>query len=432
MLRRSLASLLTACILLLSLSACAPKTPAAAGDGDAAFIELAPLTPAPATPAPGSAQSGGGTGLYCEMQEKRLYYPEGSAEADAEYILSYTFPRFAGAHAENANAAMELWEKELLERVSRERLPYADRAEGEEAPSTVVSLRVEAAGGYTNVHISEQAHFGAETELRQSAIVLDAAGEETNLCAVSGLYSPEALLAQQAYNYIDAEDPARSRYYGDLTPGDVELLLDLYNGFYMREDGYTLLFQPGMLADASQGVVEIEAPFTSLYPDFVGPGEAVTAEEYARLLPALGLLARACAAESRSFEGAPDPLAATLFMGLVLREEYPADKGFLRVEKAEYEARFRSYFGKEPVSLEGGDGTALEDGFYLVPLVDVADYGLRLDGCTAQGHTLTLRGVLHFGVPGGAGWGELSPVGIELERDADAAAGFLFRGFTYA
>ncbi len=360
------------------------------------------------------------------MREETVYYPEGSDEKSAQYVLRYSLPAFSGEWAENANAAMLLWEQELLERVKNERLPLADRTEEEEAPYTEVETGVLSAGSYTNVLFTEQVCFGAETEMSQSAIVLDAQGEETNLYAISGQYAPEALLAQQVYNQMEASDPARSMYYGDLTLADIELALDLYNGFYVEEDAYRLLFGRGILADESHGLIEIAIPSSALYPDFVG--EMLPKEAYEALLPALGLLARACAAENRSFEGTPDALIYTLFMGMLFADR-EAQFGLRHVPKEEYEARAAAYFAQLPADLNGGDGTALEDGEYRIPVIAVADYGLRLDECALEGDSLLLHGVLLYGLPGGADWGELSPVTLRLQKSADAPMGYLLTGF---
>ena len=367
--------------------------------------------------------------LNYEICDVTVFYPEGSSEATAEYVLYYAFPVFSGEGAENANAALSLWEKELLERVSVDRLPYADRAENEETPFTRVEAKVTSAGVYTNVLFSEQAGYGAETETSRSAIVLNDKGEEMSLYALSDLYTPEQIVSQQVYNYIDAKDPARTEFYGDLTLSDIELALDLYNGFYLEKEAYVLLFQRGVLADESMGVVEIKVPFSSLYPDFVG--ETITAEDYARLQPVLKRLARACAAENHSFDEMPDALIATLFMGLTYEAQEP-ELGVIRVPKAEYENTAAAYFLSWPQDLSAGDGTVLADGEYRIPAVAVAQYGLRLDESQMQDDELLLRGVLLYGVPGAADWGELTPVTLRLQKSDKAAAGYFLTGFSYA
>ena len=78
-----------------------------------------------------------------------VYFPEGAGDADADYILTYTLPVFMPEELNCAalNAALALYEEELTERVRTERLPLADRAEGEPAPCTTVEFAASSAAG---------------------------------------------------------------------------------------------------------------------------------------------------------------------------------------------------------------------------------------------------------------------------------------------
>ena len=94
-----------------------------------------------------------------------------------------------------------------------------------------------------------------------------------------------------------------SAYYGDLTIADVSESLDLYNGFSVAEEGYTLYVQPGVLAaDESNGrPLEFSFGRNALYPDFVG--DLITVEEYEALLPQLFALASHCGPGFQSWQG---------------------------------------------------------------------------------------------------------------------------------
>lgn len=407
-------------LLLCALLAGCAQSPAAITDVAPTALPAAAATPTPA------AQAAGYT-----LAERTVYYPEESDAASADYVLSYAYPVFSGTpQAAAMNEAVALWEHELGERVSTERLPYADRAEGEALPETRVAAEVWQSQGYTNILFTETAAYGAEAEQAQTALVLDAQGEETNLYEITGLYTPEALLAQQIYNRIDAEDPQRQRYYGDLGLADIEQALDLYNGFTLREDGagYTLLFSAGVLADESQGLQALFVERTSLYPDFVG--ELIPLEAYERLLPALHQLARACGAEYHSFEHTPDALSYTLFMAQQFAGR-TAENGLIRVPQAEYEALGKAYFAALPAELANGDGTVLVEGEYRIPSLFLADYGLRVDDCREQDGALSLICTLYSGAPGSADRGELAPVNVQLLADAAANCGYLFTGFSF-
>ena len=254
-----------------------------------------------------------------------LYYPEGTTEADAAYKLTYELPAFSEADAAGAamNAAVENWRQELLTRVETERLPLADRVEGDDLPGTqVTSLCIE-----------------AETPLG------------------SGVYDPLPLAAQQVWNIISM-DP--SAYYGDLTIEDVSESLDLYNGFSVAEEGYTLYVQPGVLAaDESNGApLEFSFGRNALYPDFVG--DLMTAEEYEALLPQLFALASHCGPGFQSWQG----------------EAFDSPEAFT--------------------------------------------HGFRLDAASLQGDVLTLRGQLIQGVPGELEATEVAAAQLTLSRDGAA------------
>ena len=123
-----------------------------------------------------------------------VYFPEDAGDADADYILTYTLPVFMPEELNCAalNAALALYEEELTERVRTERLPLADRAEGEPAPCTTVEFAASSAAGYWSIRLFETVSYGAERETIPFVLVLDAAGSEQSFAAVSGQYEPDA------------------------------------------------------------------------------------------------------------------------------------------------------------------------------------------------------------------------------------------------
>ena len=293
--------------LLLALSGCAPRQDAS----------LALITPAPAaTEAPPALGAGSAT----------IYYPAGASEADAAYRVTYSLPSFGalGPAGEAMDAAMAAWLAELLDRVEADRLPLADRAEGEAPPATEVTYELREAqtplGAFTNVLLYEASFFdsGAAPEQALSILVFDEDGAECSLASASGVYAPGAVAAQQVWNII-SRDPAA--YHGDLSLEDVAAALDLYNGFTVAEEGYTLFVQPGVLAPEGDGSRPLEFSFgrNAIYPDFVG--EALTAEEYEALLPQFFALATHCGPGFKSWEAAEGlPQADAYSHGLKLEE----------------------------------------------------------------------------------------------------------------
>jgi hypothetical protein len=355
-----------------------------------------------------------------------ILYPEGATEATADYILTYTLPAFED---EAMNAALSLYEEELIARVTGERMPYADRAEGEIAPYTTVTSEVVTSGSYTNIVFTERFGYAQESEeVTCFALVLDGLGQEVSFYEASGLYAPEDLVAQQVWNLMDAEDPAHLGYYGDLSTEEIKLGLDLYNGFSVTDTGYTVYFQPGVLADAATGVLDFEFERSAVYPDFVG--DALDQAKYEALAPALRALACACGVSFYNYSGEEmDAYTATTFMSRLYRDGWTYENGFAYVDKAEYEANFKAWLGIDlPGDLSAGNGTALDGDKYRIPDAMIAEYGLRLDDARVDSKTLTLNGVVYSGVPGTAEAAELWPVTVTLQ-EANTDAGYILAGF---
>lgn len=414
------AAVLVAFLLLCSGCDVLVHTPAATEQPD----ETAPVSEAPGI-SPSPAQQQEQAGGQFTLETRTVYFPEGSREADAEYVLSYTLPLFSqdtiGAQA--LNAALALYEEELTERVRTERLPLADRVEGEAAPSTTVSCDASYAGGYWNIRLFETVSYGAEQEVIPYALVLDEAGSEQSFAAVSGQYEPDALVAQQIYNAIDQQPEG---YFGDVTPEDVRFALDLMNGFAVTETGYEIFIRAGVLAPEELGPLTFSIERAALYPDCVG--EAISAEEYELLLPALQAISAACAPNYESFsDGSPSAYAASVFLTNMLTTGNEADL-WVDIPAETYEAAFSDYFtGTFPADLsEAGDGTTLQDGAYRVPVRPHAAYALRVDDAVRTEDALILYGMLLYGMPGTEEATELSAAVVTLAPESGAPVGFRF------
>lgn len=294
-------------VICLALSGCAADLPGQT-------VSFSTPAPTAASPLP---RAGGPAAVY---------YPEGADEATAAYRIAYTLPSFSamGAAGEAMDAALEAWLEELFQRVETERLPLADRAEGETLPATEVSYEIREAhtplGSFTNVLLYEKSWFDNSNapETLLSTLVFDEDGMECSLASVSGVYTPELIAAQQVWNII-CRDPAS--YYGDLELEDAALALDLYNGFTVADEGYTLYVRPGVLAaDESDGApLEFSFGRNAMYPDFVG--EEISPEDYEALLPQFFVLANHCGPGFQSWK-AGEELAAgeALAYGLRLDE----------------------------------------------------------------------------------------------------------------
>ncbi len=381
------------------------------------------------TPETGEAESteppmqGTGFAAY-EIRRETIYYPEGSDASSAEYMLDAQLPYFTdgGEASASMNSAVAMYREELLERVVSERFPLADRVEGEEAPSTLVSCEMEFVGDYLNVGFYEDASYGDSAEHSLYTIVFDRTGTDQSLAALTGVFDPSDLAAQQVLNQIAKDE---SLYLGDITAENVKAALDLFNGFFVTENGYLLYAPEGTLAKPELGILSFAAEKSAFYPEFVG--DIVPTERYGALQTAVSLMSRACAENYLSFsEGSPNALCATGFLSGVLARD-----NVKTLTAQEYEALFASYFtGTFPANInEEGDGTALENGVYTVAEPPAATYTVELMEARVEGETLTLTGTLFYGEPGAA---DASPVGnVEAVLQADAAAemGYRFVGF---
>lgn len=366
-----------------------------------------------------------GTGFAAyEIRREMIYYPEGSDAASAEYMLDAQLPYFTdgGEVAASMNDSVAMYREELMERVVSERVPLADRVEGEDAPSTLVSCEMEFVGDYLNVGFYEDVSYGDSVEHSLYTIVFARAGTEQSLAGLTGVFDPSDLAAQQVLNQIAKDE---SLYYGDITAENVKAALDLFSGFSVAENGYLLYAAEGTLGKTELGILSFAAEKSAFYPEFVG--DIVQAERYDALQSAVSLMARACAENYLSFsEGSPGALCATGFLSGVLAKD-----NVKTMTAQEYEALFQSYFtGTIPANLnEEGDGTTLENGVYTVAESPAATYTVELMEARLEGETLTLTGTLFYGEPGAA---DASPVGsVEAVLYADAAAemGYRFVGF---
>ncbi len=265
--RKTLFAIIAAALLL---SACSKEAP---------VVEIA------STAAPEQAAEPAGSA------ENRLvvFFPEEAKQGEESFMLTFYMPELPSAAM---TAAIEDYEDELITKIESELLPYAERT-GSFVPNLVAESTVFTAslpsGEYTNVMFTETVSFteDGETEQERHVIVMDAEGNEQSLGSVSGVYFPESTVAQQIWNII-ADDPA---YYPDLTQEDIEGHLDLFNGFSVGDEGYTVYLPAGTVADESMGLQEFSFGQSALYPDFVG--DTVSAEDYEELLPLL----KAAAAE---------------------------------------------------------------------------------------------------------------------------------------
>lgn len=382
------------------------------------IINATPYAPSAGSPQPTPSIPDGSVGSLYDMEERTVYYPEGSEAKSADYLLSYSVPVFKDTpHAAKMNEAVNLYVGELKDRVMTDRLPYADRAEGDPVPKTELKSEVSKCGEYINILFSESAWFGDTEHKSAFALVLNGSGEETSLSAAQGMYEPEQLVAQQILNVIDSD---RSRYYGDISLDDIIYHIDLHNGFIITQSGYQVFVAAGEIAPDEDGEKWFEVSRESLYPDFVGG--VMSPVQYESLLPVLNRLACAAAPYYESFSEQPSPLVATAFMGSLMLEA-----GTAEMDSASFEGLYTSYFEGDFPGLDSlGWNISLENGTYS--LGEYAPPGLYGVECQVavkgEDGDVTVKCALMFGAPGDASAKRLANAEIILTEAQDAACGY--------
>lgn len=382
------------------------------------IINATPYAPTAAGPQSTPSMPDGSVGNLYDMEERSVYYPEGSEANSADYLLSYSVPVFKDTpHAAKMNEAVNLYVSELKDRVMTDRLPYADRADGDPVPETELKSEVSKCGEYINILFTERARFG-DTELKSVfTLVLNGSGEETSLSAAQGMYEPEQMVAQQILNVIDSD---RSRYYGDITLDDIVYHIDLHNGFIITQSGYQVFVASGEIAPDEAGEKWFEVSRESLYPDFVG--DVMPPDQYKSLLPVLNRLACAAAPYYESFSGQPSPLVATAFMGSLM-----LDAGTAKMDTESFQVLYASYFEGDFPGLDSlGWNIYLENGSYS--LGEYAPPGLYGVECQValkgENGEVTVKCALMFGAPGDASSRHLANAEIILSEAQDAACGY--------
>ncbi|HWQ58849.1 MAG TPA: hypothetical protein VN540_07480 [Clostridia bacterium] len=363
------------------------------------------------------------------IAEKTVLYPEDATEENAQFRLDYALPVFGDAFPANAamNEQISLYEEELLERVSAERLPYADAAGGGTIPYTRVECRAEQAGPYVNVYLYEFTSFGEGEEMLPRILVLGPDGARESFASVTGIYDVEAVAAQQVFNLIDAN---RSAYFGDITLDDIPNALDLYAGFFVTEDGYGLVAAPGTLAPEGDGMLVFLVDRSAFYPDVVGT--VISAEEYEAIRGPLDTLVSACGMDYAGFDSsAPGAFIATAFMTLTLTTGAEGAL-YVPVSKADYEETYLWYFsGALPTDFaQAGDGTYFDGaaGNYMLPVHPHGIWSFRIDEAVRTDTGLVLYGMILYGVPGTADSGELCAATVTLTASGESPIGFRFAG----
>ncbi len=387
--------------------------------------------------------------LDAQYVSSRALFPEGATEETAEYALSVTLPTFPAAPQDMANVlatlqnAAEVLSDEALSRVTDERLPLSDRADGASVPETKLVVKAYSALNgefFELVALETWTYLGSDRTERLSASVFTGEGVELSLNDLVGGYSARDIAAQQVYNVIDREDGA---FYNDISLEDIALGMDTYNGFVVTDGGVVILFAPGAIAPEEALTQRVQIKRAALWPDGVNDainGGLFTEAEYASLIGALRAVACAVAPNYESFEASsPSAYAATAFMTRMLTDADCASCSpipFKTVEKSEYERVYAGYFTAKAPDIKGEapitDGTVLSDdgAIYNVPLATLDDYAFRPESCSLDGGALILSGALVSGLQSDDAQSVMAVMSVRLIKNASAANGFYIDAVT--
>ena len=371
-----------------------------------------PVIDVTATEAPAPEETAAISDGYT-VEVKTVYYPEGSDKDTARFMLALQLPVFENTAM---NEAITEYEDELNTRITSEQLPLSERTDSF-IPNTKVELSVFRAklpqGEYTNIMFTETVSFleDGESEHARHLIVMDSDGNEQSLASVSGLYSPEDTVAQQIWNII-ADD---GNYYSDLTQEDIEEHLDLYNGFSVGDEGYTVYLPAGAVADESMGEQEFSFGKSALYPGFVG--DVITADEYTQILPMLNAAAAACGPDFTSLSSVPIGDQSVAYC----REYWLQGRDSRTVTQEEFRSAYKFPLSSS-LPPEEGPGVELKDDGTVELSRVTPFYGFQPeDAMLKEDGTLTVTGVLMSGAPGTA----------DAAAAASAAASFMKVGDEY-
>ena len=249
------------------------------------------------------------------------------------------------------------------------------------------------------------------------------------MAARAGTYEIEALTAQLVYNRMDQE---RDKYFTDLSLSELAALMDLYNGYYVTENGFMLYFAPGSIAPAAEGAILMELSETDFYPAFVG--DLLSKEAYVAISPLLDSIGHHAADGFVSFSGVPSPYIASAFMYETILSMDPApyieagDTFIMPYEKLE--EIFSSYFRGDFPGIFGLDGLmAVEEN----DTVRITPWNAQLPSANTrvllhdaeegeEEGLILLTGSLVFHTPGAPEPATVSGVRVGLQLDEAAPA----------
>ena len=373
-----------------------------------------------ASPEPTGAEAG-----YTMMTNIR-YWPEDADYDTCDYACVAEIPRFSKTFTGGygMNKAVDAYIAGLEERIERSYMP----ASIAQPPTTEIACAVDTVDGITNVVFTEKHAYEAQPYYETYVLMLDARGNEVNLCDHFLNYHADRLIAER----IAASIAGDERFL----PADadrVQTFLDVNHGARTQKGGCTVYVHEGLLADHSFGEISFDLTFDEVTPDFVGEGRAMTLEEYRDITELLHLVSDAAVVRGEEIrEGALSQFEASSFMlELAQGLGIPPEAGRIPVPEKRFGELYRACFMNEfpGIDTEGGD-IVYENGVYKVfyggkPFV----YNVDMLSAERNGDELDIKGDLIYGKFGFANTAFVCHVSVKLVKSGESPFGFAVKEY---
>ena len=182
------------------------------------------------------------------------YWPEDADYDTCDYACVAEIPRFSKTFTGGygMNKAVDAYIAGLEERIERSYMP----ASIAQPPTTEIACAVDTVDGITNVVFTEKHAYEAQPYYETYVLMLDARGNEVNLCDHFLNYHADRLIAER----IAASIAGDERFL----PADadrVQTFLDVNHGARTQKGGCTVYVHEGLLADHSFGEISFDLTF---------------------------------------------------------------------------------------------------------------------------------------------------------------------------
>ena len=360
-----------------------------------------------------------------EMKHIVRYWPEDADYDTCDYACIAELPEFT--NTKTAGYAMNQQVDEYYDRLcGRIEAEYMQAAIAR-PPYTEVKCTVEFIGEIANVIFSENHCYEAQPETRTYVLMMDARGNELNLCDVIMNYHAERMAAERIAEKIKGDEG-----YYEADADMIAAALDINHGAKAAENGCVVYVPAGKLAPYEEGELAFELTNEELAPDLVKDG-TVSLEEYRALTEFLGFVSDGVVVRSQEIEdGTLTEYVASSFMGEFAQGLGIApEAGRINVPEERFLSLFKECFGTEFPGIDtDAHDIKFEDGVYKVRYTQKPyRYNVDMLDAEREGDVLTVTGDLIFGEFGYAATQYVCHVSAKLIKNSASPYGFTLEEF---